>query len=121
MIKTILLIGILSAFSGQTPIKGLVWENWEHDFGNVREGEVVSTDFKFYNYSDSVFKIENVQTSCGCTASEWPHEAIQPGDSGIVRVSFDSEGKRRKYEKVIAVYSTHGLYELLIKVNVIKP
>ncbi|MBL7836910.1 MAG: DUF1573 domain-containing protein [Bacteroidetes bacterium] len=112
MIKAIVLTCLLIATHTQGPKNKIKWDKTTHDFGLVTQGDVLVTEFKFYNYSDSPFLIENVVSSCGCTTGKWPKTAVNPGDSGIIEVTFNTEGKRKKHEKVIAIYSSHGLFEI---------
>ncbi|MFZ9451806.1 MAG: DUF1573 domain-containing protein, partial [Bacteroidia bacterium] len=41
--------------------------------------------------------------SCGCTVPEYPKDPIPPGESGIIKVTFNSEQKQGKQEKTITV------------------
>jgi hypothetical protein len=74
------------------------------DFGNVNEkGGRVFHDFRFVNNGKGPIKITNVITSCGCTHSEWTRTPINPGDSGIIRASFDPDGRQGKFDKTLTV------------------
>lgn len=110
----------LTSMAFLSPQKSIVWNKTSHDFGKVWQGDTLITEFKFYNKSDTIFQIENVVSSCGCTTGKWSNTPVQSGDSGIIEVRFLTEGKRRKHEKVIAVYTSHGLYELGILADIQK-
>jgi len=90
-----------------TPLvgKGILQFNYERfDFGNVNEkGGRVFHDFKFVNNGKGAIKITNVITSCGCTHSEWSRNSVNPGDSGIIRASFDPDGRQGKFDKALTV------------------
>jgi hypothetical protein len=81
------------------------FEEQQHDFGTVREGEVVSWEFKFTNTGDTLLIISRVVTPCGCTVAEWPKDPIKPGESGKIKVSFDSKGRPGRFNKTITVLS----------------
>lgn len=95
------------------------WNSTEKDFGDLKAGQVVETEFICYNGDDTLV-IENVQTSCGCTVPRWKKTPVMPHDSTVIKVSFDTDGKRGRHEKVVAVYTNQGLYELVIKANILK-
>lgn len=75
------------------------------DFGNIKQGDVIEHTFPFENTGNLPLVISNVQTTCGCTATEWPTEPIAPGDSASITARFDSYGKKGAQQKVISVFS----------------
>lgn len=62
-------------------------------FGTVRAGEVVEHDFHFSNTGTQPLLITSARSTCGCTVSEYPKEAIGPGGTGTIRVRFDTRNK----------------------------
>ena len=64
-----------------------------HDFGDITEGAVESTTFKFKNTGDYPLVISAAEGSCGCTVPEYPEKPIQPGEDGEILVTFNSEGR----------------------------
>lgn len=77
-----------------------------HDFGRVIEGEIVSYNFKFENTGNSKLLISSVNTSCGCTASDYPSKPIEPGEEGIIKLSFNSN-HRKGFQSKTAVVMTN--------------
>ena len=75
----------------------------EFDFGTLEEGEKVEHVFKFENTSTNPLTISNARGSCGCTVPEWPREPIAPGESGEIKVKFDSKGKKGKQNKTVTI------------------
>jgi hypothetical protein len=73
------------------------------DFGQITQGEVVSTSFKFKNVGKSDLIISSAQGSCGCTVPDWPKEPIRPGAEGVIEVTFDSNGKQGMQNKTITL------------------
>ena len=63
-----------------------------HDFGTVEQGEPVAHVFRFINQGDGPLRIEQVQTSCGCTATVVSSDVIQPGASGEIGTLLDTSG-----------------------------
>lgn len=78
----------------------------DHDFGNIPQGKPVEYVFRFQNSSDRPLVIDNVRTSCGCTTSDWPKEAIAPDSTAIIRVEFSARAKG-PFFKPVKVYF-HG-------------
>jgi hypothetical protein len=46
-----------------------VFKETNHDFGKVKQGDVVSCEFVFKNAGGAPLVIERVETTCGCTAA----------------------------------------------------
>lgn len=95
-----------------------------HDFGSIKQGERVSTQFKFTNKGKQELVIYKVKTTCGCTASDPEKSKLKPGESSHINVSFDSAGKHGKDEKSITVYTNdpeNPEVTLKISANIITP
>lgn len=75
------------------PLTTLTFEETTFDFGEVMEGEKVVHNYKFTNTGKEPLIISNAKGSCGCTVPAWPREPIAPGDTGEIKVQFDSKGK----------------------------
>jgi hypothetical protein len=71
----------------------------EFDFGKIPQGKPVYHFFEIVNKGAEALKIENVQSSCGCTTPEWSKEPIVKGGSGKIKVGYNSavEGGFEKY------------------------
>lgn len=74
-----------------------------HDFGRVKEGEIVQYDFNFKNTGKRNLIINDAKGSCGCTIPKYPSEPIQAGSQNVIHVTFDSKGKKGYNEKGIVV------------------
>lgn len=74
-----------------------------HDFGNMKQGDVAETTFKFTNTGKEPLVIENAQGSCGCTVPEYPKEPVAPGASGEIKVKFNSAGKSNAQQKTVTL------------------
>lgn len=73
------------------------------DFGMLTEGERVSHMFYFKNTGKRPLIISAAEGSCGCTVPEYPKDPIAPGESGVIKVTFNSERKQGKQEKTITI------------------
>lgn len=101
--------------------KTIVWTKSSHDFGTLKQGEMVETDFSFQNTGKDTLTIENVMGSCGCLATSWPKQSILPNQKGSITVKFNSNGKSGQHLKSVTVYSNLGAYYLEIKANIVNP
>ncbi|MEN8248389.1 MAG: DUF1573 domain-containing protein [Bacteroidota bacterium] len=99
----------------------ITFEATSHDFGDITQGEKVAHVFKFENTGTNPLVITNVQSTCGCTATEWPREPILPGETGSIKVNYDSTGRYGRQNKVISVVSNavSPLNQVKITTNVL--
>jgi len=81
------------------------FEKTSYDFGKITDGEKVTYDFKFTNAGKSPLIISNATASCGCTVPEFPHKPIIPGETSVIKVVFNSQGKSGMQNKVVTVTS----------------
>lgn len=91
-----------------------------HNFGNLKEGDVVTYDFEFKNNGKKPLIISGATGSCGCTAPDYPHKPIEPGETGNITVKFNTADKQYHQEKsvTIATNSRRGTHMLYIKADV---
>jgi hypothetical protein len=97
----------------------LTFDEKTHDFGDIKQGDKVDYTFKFKNTGTEPVVISNVQTTCGCTATNWTKEPIAPGKTGEVSATFNSAGKMGQQNKVISVYYNGGMETVSIVTNVL--
>lgn len=79
------------------------FEETEFDFGEVKEGDIVTHSFKFTNVGKVPLTIMNARSTCGCTVPEWPEEPIPPGGTGEIAAKFNTDMKKNQQKKVITV------------------
>lgn len=106
---------------GNLPV--IKFEENDHDFGKIYEGESVSYDFKFTNSGKSELIIAEVSSSCGCTVPSYPKTPIRPGESGVIKVMFNSKGKLGYQSKsvLVAANTQPNTTILRIKAEVVNP
>ena len=98
----------LTAETASTPAADapiLTFEKGSHDFGKIKQGEIIQYDFKFKNTGKTPLIITNATATCGCTVPEIPKDPILPGAEGSIKVVFDSSGKMGMQDKIITVTS----------------
>lgn len=77
----------------------------EYDFGKISEGDKVSKTFTFKNTGKSDLNIRRVKTNCGCTVSELDKKDYKPGETGSLKVTFNSRSRRGPQIKRISIFS----------------
>lgn len=75
----------------------------EHNFGDIKQGDVVSYDFKITNNGGDVLKIIDVRASCGCTAAQPDKKELKPGETTTIKVTFNSKGRKGAQVKTVRV------------------
>jgi len=99
----------------------MTFTEMSHDFGTIKEGEVVNHTFAFKNTGKSPLVIESASSTCGCTVPEVPKEPIAPGAEGKISVQFNSAGKGGTQQmKVISIKANTQpeITQVNIKANV---
>jgi Protein of unknown function (DUF1573) len=105
-----------------TQMAAITFAEPEFNFGNVKEGEVVSHKFKFTNTGKAPLTILECRASCGCTVPEWPKTPIPPGGTGEISAKFNTDGKHEKQAKTIFVTAnTHPNETHLTLKGFVKP
>lgn len=105
----------------QSDKKGPVieFDKTEYDFGTILQGEVVSYTFHFTNTGDAPLIITSVDKSCGCTASEFPRQPIDPGKTGSIKISYDSKGHQGFQSKGLVVNANTNPAHTTLRVKAI--
>ena len=85
------------------PLPSFEFPEEAHDFGTIKEGDVVEHTFKFKNTGDAPLIISSATASCGCTVPNWPKEPIPVGGNGEIVVSFNSKGKPGTQNKTVTI------------------
>ncbi len=84
----------------------IVFEEEDHDFGKVPQGPQLEYTYKFSNKGKSPLIIEKVQPSCGCTgATTDGKNEYSKGESGEIKVTFNTQGRQGRQEKQILVFT----------------
>jgi hypothetical protein len=95
-----------------------------HDFGTLREGDVVNYVFKFTNKGSGPLIVEDVEQPCGCTIPKWNKAPIMPGQQGEIKVIFNSIERPGIFRKTLTVKTNMAMKVnepilLMIKGNVL--
>ncbi len=118
----LLLASVSAVFAQESAKPEMKFDQEVYEFGDINQGDVVNHTFKFENSGKAPLLISNVSTTCGCTVPDWPRTPIAPGETGEIKVVFNSSGKLGTQNKVITIYANteKGLAYVTLKGNVTK-
>jgi hypothetical protein len=75
------------------------------DLGVIYNGSTVNEHIIIRNIGRDTLLILGVTTSCGCTTVRQPKATLNPGETDVVEVQFNSTGFRGKVEKHVFIAS----------------
>lgn len=81
------------------------FDGMEYQFGNIKQGDVATHEFRFKNSGKEPLIISSATGSCGCTVPDWPKDPIKPGGSAVIKVTFNSTGKMGQQDKTVTIVS----------------
>lgn len=95
-----------SPFTDATQLTEIQWlDSVNQELGTISEGQVPELSWKFKNVGDQPLIIENTSVSCGCTIAEKPEQPIMPGEQGVIKAKFNSDGKPGPNNKQVTVFA----------------
>lgn len=118
--KIVIISGILALFASAAAFAGgtVRWAQTTYDFGAFSEdGEKAEAVFRLINDSAEPVSIISASATCGCTVPYFDKDAIAPGDTALVRVVYNPEGRPGRFEKQVYVRTSasHERQKLTIK------
>ena len=104
------------------PLPTLAFEEKLHDFGTIKDGDVVEHVFSFVNEGEAPLIISDAKATCGCTVPEWPRTPIAVGETGEIKVRFNSKNKPGVQNKTVTLTANTWptTTRVQIKANVVK-
>ena len=91
----------------KTPGK-IVFDKEIHNFGTLKDGEIVSFSFVFRNTGGSPFNIIKAEKSCGCIDIQYSKNEILPGESSVVEIIFNTAGEWGNLIKGVTIDTSEG-------------
>lgn len=104
---------------------GLLWQSFvidspivwltasEHNFGEIPQYKEQRHRFYFRNNSEESVSIDNVRTTCGCTAGEWEETVILPDSTGSINIIYDAKQTGAFKKKIKVFFANHRSPEVL--------
>jgi hypothetical protein len=131
MKKTILLLAAfvltVSYVSGQEKKDGakIEFKSKEINYGEVEKGSDGYRTIEFVNTGTAPLVISRVKSSCGCTVAEKPEKPIMPGETGKIKVHYNTN-RPGAFRKTVTVYTNavnepNGVVIIKVKGKVIDP
>ncbi len=103
-ITQLMLTALLPAMTAPAVMAQGKWMTREHDFGAFDENVgTVYCDFYLVNEGTEPMAILSARANCGCTKPEYSTDPVAPGDTAVIRVGYDPEGRPGKFSKQIKV------------------
>lgn len=92
--------------STDTPANGpkVEFAALEHNYGQVQKGGDGNCEFTFTNTGNEPLILSNVRASCGCTTPSWTQAPVMPGQTGTIRVKYNTNNVGQ-FNKTITVTS----------------
>ena len=113
---SLLLISVITFSSAQSSAK-IVFGEEIFDFGELPEGPKVETEFIFTNTGSEPLIISNAKGSCGCTVPSWPKTPIAPGETGVIKVVYNTARRPGNFTKTITLTSNAETPSKVIKIR----
>jgi len=88
-----------------TPAEGpiMAFEQELVDYGVI---EYNSDPFRYFNFTNTGTEpliISNARGSCGCTVPTYPTDPIMPGETGQIKVKYDTKRAGSKFTKFVTL------------------
>ncbi|RZK47840.1 MAG: DUF1573 domain-containing protein [Pedobacter sp.] len=75
------------------------------DFGKIALNKAAVHTFNFTNVGDAPLIISKVETTCGCTVSEYTQTPVKKGEKGFVKVTIKPTGGALPFNKAVTLTS----------------
>ena len=82
-----------------------VLEGTQFDFGKIYRGSVMERTLTLKNAGTDTLVMGNIGVSCGCTGAMVTADRIAPGESGSVRITFNSKNFVGPVHKTVTLNS----------------
>jgi hypothetical protein len=63
-----------------------------HNFGTLQAGEVVVYIFEYQNVGKGTLEVNNIESGCDCLTIEPQERVVKSGQTGKIKVIFDTSG-----------------------------
>lgn len=101
-----LIVSISSAVWAQPKLE--VVEGLKHDFGTISRGTKVERKVTLKNTGTETLVISKVDAACGCTGTLVSNDHINPGETGTLAITFNSQNFSGPVHKTVTVNSNSG-------------
>ncbi|MBT1703283.1 DUF1573 domain-containing protein [Chryseosolibacter indicus] len=75
------------------------------EFGRVGEGGSIDREIAFTNTGRKQLDIKAVQGNCTCVTASAAKTSLKPGESSVIKVSFNSQDRKGTQQKAVTIYT----------------
>jgi len=79
------------------------FEKTVHNFGELDIGQKGECEFQFKNTGSGLLKIGRIKATCGCTVPTLAKKQYQPGERGVIKITYSGQSKPGSVAKNIYV------------------
>ena len=114
----ILFVGLISlgSFAQDNKVAKIEFKTDVIDYGTIEKGADGLRIFEFTNTGDAPLVISSAKSTCGCTVPNWPKSPIMPGESGEIKVKYDTK-RVNPIRKTITVISNAETPTVALKIK----
>ena len=94
----------------------ITFTEMEHDYGEVQKGGNGICEFVYKNTGNAPLMLTNVRSSCGCTVPSWSREPLMPGQTGKIKVKYNTNNVGT-INKSITVESNAAKGKTILKIK----
>ena len=112
-----------SKYTADTPAEPeMSFERMEYDFGTMKYKSRLQTySFEFTNTGEVPLVITDAYKSCSCLSVKYPRRPLQPGEKGVIEVSYNPNKLIGDFNNFVKIYSNASQqYVLFVRGNVTK-
>ncbi len=108
----LMFVGGITATMAQKPAQ-IKFDKTTHNFGTFSEkSPKVTCTFTYTNVGEQPLVVNQAIASCGCTVPEYTKTAVQPGEKGEIKVTYNGAGKFPGHFKKSITVRTNGSVEM---------
>lgn len=86
----IAVLGVKAQDKPAVPQDSIVFASTVHDYGTIVQAADGSCQFTFKNKGKAPIVLNDVKASCGCTVPEWTRTPVAPGETGTIKVTYNT-------------------------------
>lgn len=65
----------------------------EYNFDTISVNKIIERNIRYINTGKNPYFIKDIKVSCGCTIPSYDNKPIAPGDTGSVKIEYNSAKK----------------------------
>lgn len=87
----------------------VVWLETSYNFGLMKEQAGPKQGYaRFVNHGPESVTVTEARPTCGCTDASYPEDPVAPGDTAVIRFTYDPTGRPGRFDKSIKVRFEDG-------------